>query len=319
MAASNRLISRPVSKIHCAKRGLDIHVWASIWQWSKLVETRALCVVCHAFLRSFTLVQHVSISEDQLRNLESPYLEPWREPDVRLRLHRVFNFVAKRFRHIRTLRVYFSLHSRANLLKSPYEQGVSDSLARLLSSCAPELEELVIYFPDAAPERAKKMLLGPRDEYTAKNAARMEQLHDPVHTIGRHPLRRLCLSIPIPTPILNRLLGKLKHLQGFCSRARVCVCVCEWVAPTIQLTSHGFLSTHEVHIGTGGHTLRLKHAPPVFMHGLHCPISSSTSCRSGWVRVRARRCSGWAFSMLRLSCGAGGVILRHVPFACASF
>ena len=227
MAASNRLILRPVSKIHCAKRGLDIHVWASIWQWFNLEETRSPCVVCHAFLRSFTFVQHVSISEDHLLDkLQSPYLGPLREPNVRLRLHRVFNFVTKRFRHIHTLRVYFSLYSRADLLKSPYEQGVSDSLARLLASCAPELEELVIYFPDAAPERAKKLLLGPRDEYAAKNAARMKQLHDPVHTIGRHPLRRLCLSIPIPTPILNRLLGKLKRLQGFCSRARVYACVC---------------------------------------------------------------------------------------------
>ena len=237
MAVSNRLIVRPVSKMHCATRRLDIHVWASIWQWFNLDETRAPCVVCHAFLRSFTLVQHVSISEEHLSKLESPYLGPLREPDVRLRLHRVFHFVTKRFRHIRTLRVYFSLYSRANVLKSPYEQGVSDSLARLLASCAPELEELVIYFPNAAPDRAKKLLLGPcgdyaakntartRGEYAAKNTARMEQLYDPVHTIGRHPLRRLCLSIPIPPPMLNRLLGKLKHLQGFV-RVHVCTHVC---------------------------------------------------------------------------------------------
>ena len=37
-----------------------------------------------------------------------------------------------------------------------------------------------------------------RDAHAAKNTKRNRQLHDPVRTIGRHPLKRLALSIPLP-------------------------------------------------------------------------------------------------------------------------
>ena len=58
--------------VSSATRGLAADVWARIWPWLELDETRAPSVVCHEFLRSFTFVKHVSISEEHLMDKLKP-------------------------------------------------------------------------------------------------------------------------------------------------------------------------------------------------------------------------------------------------------
>ena len=238
-----------------ATRALTTDVLARIWRWLDLDQTRAPSAVCHEFLRSFTLVHHVSISEDDLIDLFDPH---------QLQLNRVLNYVSNRFQHIRTLRVYFSCVTTSYFCNDSLQHRAvdPDCLCQLLSNCAPEIEELVISFPGVATRSAERALLGPRkhcafcrkerskllrcgrckcvsycskrcqknhwraihrQECAAmrisgqKEANNKKLLYDPTHTIGRHPLRQLSLSsFVIPPSVLERLLGKLVRLEGPC-------------------------------------------------------------------------------------------------------
>ena len=244
----------------------NIDILPLIWKWLDLVDARAPSAVCHVFLHAFTRVHDVWIREgDLMDKFESP--EEDGHGGKRLQLHHVFNYVSSRFLHIHTLRISFT-DVTPSYFHGDFHRQDPDCLSRLLLSCAPELEELDIFFPSVTGNAVARALLGPpkecafcqkkdfhyskmsacgacgcvyycfkscqrkhwranhrrecaskRDaeyqEALHKQQVRDRQLHDPVYTIARHPLRRLGLSnFFIPNPVLKRLLGKLVTLQG---------------------------------------------------------------------------------------------------------
>ena len=149
----------------------DIDILALIWTWLDLVDTRSPSTVCHAFLQAFTRVPDVSICEDDLMytfeppedDSSSASSDSSGSDDRRLQLHRVINYVSSRFRHIHTLRVSFTDVTPSYFHGDCHRQD-PDCLSRLLLSCAPELEELDIFFPSVTGNAVARALLGPPKE-----------------------------------------------------------------------------------------------------------------------------------------------------------